>query len=93
MGANDVTSGLVLLPWRSVLLTWGSALLSLGSSIVLLPSFPSGSLVHVVCVKHDKPRGQSAEFPDGQGLSQLKLASSKSTPHMNVSFLLHGVYL
>lgn len=86
MGADDVTSGLVLLPW-------GSVLLPLGSSIVLLPSFPSGPLVHVVCVKHDKPRGQSAEFPDGQGLLQLELASSKSIPHMNVSFLLHGVYL
>ena len=82
MGANDVTTGLVLLPWGS-----------LGSSIVLLPSFLSGPLVHVVCVKHDKPEGQSSEFPVGQGLSQLELASSKSIPHMNVSFLLHGVYL
>jgi len=48
-------------------------------------------VLHVVCVKHDSPKGHSLLLPDGQGHSHEE-ASSKLVPHMNESLSLHEVY-
>jgi hypothetical protein len=56
-----------------------------------LPSGGEGLAAHVVCVKHDRPEGQSVGDPDGHGSSQLVDASSKVFPHMNESVSSHVV--